>query len=55
LCGELDVKDAAGVATALTGILARRPNIIIDLAGLEFIDCGGLRAPDEPEAGSRLC
>jgi anti-sigma B factor antagonist len=44
LCGELDVTDAAGVAAVLAGILAGRPNIIIDLAGLEFIDCGGLRA-----------
>jgi anti-sigma B factor antagonist len=44
LRGELDVTDAAGAAAALAGIVARYPNLIIDLAGLEFIDCCGLRA-----------
>ncbi len=44
LCGELDVTDAAGVAVALAGVVACHPNVIIDLTGLEFIDCGGLRA-----------
>jgi anti-sigma B factor antagonist len=44
LRGELDVTDAAGIAAVLAGIMARRPNIILDLTGLEFIDCGGLRA-----------
>lgn len=44
LCGELDVTDAADVAVALAGVVACHPNVIIDLTGLEFIDCGGLRA-----------
>jgi anti-anti-sigma factor len=43
LRGDLDVVDAASVAAALAAAVARNPRIIIDLAGLEFIDCGGLR------------
>jgi anti-sigma B factor antagonist len=44
LRGELDAADAAGVTAALAGVVACHPDIIIDLADLEFIDCGGLRA-----------
>jgi anti-sigma B factor antagonist len=44
LRGELDVTDAAEVAAALAGVVSRQPNVIIDLTGLEYIDCGGLRA-----------
>jgi len=44
LGGQLDTTDAAGVTAALAGVVACHPDIIIDLTGLEFIDCGGLRA-----------
>jgi anti-anti-sigma factor len=44
LCGELDVTDAAGVAAALAAIATREPAIIVDLAGLKFIDSSGLAA-----------
>jgi anti-sigma B factor antagonist len=42
--GELDVADAASVAAALVAVAARAPEIIVDLAGLEFIDSSGLAA-----------
>jgi anti-anti-sigma factor len=44
LRGELDMADAADVAAALTVVIAREPEIIIDLAGLEFIDSSGVAA-----------
>jgi anti-sigma B factor antagonist len=44
LRGELDLADAADVAVALTAISAREPRIIVDLAGLEFIDSSGVAA-----------
>lgn len=44
LHGELDAADSAGVTAALAGVVACHPDIIIDLTGLEFIDCSGLRA-----------
>ncbi|MGP7999763.1 MAG: STAS domain-containing protein [Streptosporangiaceae bacterium] len=44
LRGELDMADAASVAAALTEIVARWPQIIVDLAGLEFIDSSGVAA-----------
>ena len=44
LRGELDLVDAADVAAALAAAVAREPGIIVDLAGLEFIDCGGVAA-----------
>ena len=44
LRGELDVTDAARVAAALTEVAARERQIIVDLAGLEFIDSSGLAA-----------
>jgi anti-sigma B factor antagonist len=44
LRGELDLADAADVAAALAAAVAREPGIIVDLAGLEFIDCSGVAA-----------
>ena len=41
LRGELDPADAVSVAAA---VAAREPEIIVDLAGLEFIDCSGVAA-----------
>jgi anti-sigma B factor antagonist len=44
LCGELDVVDATGVVAAFAVIVARQPEIIVDLAGLDFIDSSGVAA-----------
>jgi anti-sigma B factor antagonist len=44
LRGELDIADAAGVAAALAAVAARNPEIVVDLAGLEFIDSSGVAA-----------
>ena len=44
LRGELDLVDAASVAAALTAAAAREREIIVDLAGLDFIDCSGVTA-----------
>jgi len=44
LRGVLDVADAMSVAAALTAVAARHRDIIIDLAGLEFIDSSGVAA-----------
>jgi anti-sigma B factor antagonist len=44
LRGELDVLDAAGVAGALAAVTVREPRVIVDLAGLGFIDASGLAA-----------
>ena len=44
LGGELDLADAAAVTAALTAVAARDPVIIVDLAGLEFIDSSGVAA-----------
>jgi anti-sigma B factor antagonist len=44
LRGELDVAAAGSAAAALAALTAHRGEIIIDLAGLEFIDCRGLAA-----------
>jgi anti-sigma B factor antagonist len=44
LHGELDLVDAAAVAAALRLVVAREPRIIVDLAGLEFIDASGVAA-----------
>ncbi len=44
MCGEPDVADAAGVAAALAVVVAREPEIIVDLAGLEFTDPSGVAA-----------
>jgi anti-sigma B factor antagonist len=44
LYGELDLVDAAAVTAALGVVAAREPRIIVDLAGLEFIDASGIAA-----------
>jgi len=44
LRGELDLVDAAAVAAALEAVAACEPRIIVDLAGLEFIDASGIAA-----------
>jgi anti-sigma B factor antagonist len=42
LRGELDVADAA--AAAIAAVAVREPEIIVDLAALEFIDSSGVAA-----------
>jgi anti-sigma B factor antagonist len=43
LCGELDLLDASDVASHLiAAVAAYGPSIIVDLAGLRFIDSCGL-------------
>src|SRR3984885_14323042 len=42
--GELDLASAPAVAAALGVVAAREPRIIVDLAGLEFIDARGVAA-----------
>jgi anti-sigma B factor antagonist len=44
LRGELDLVDAVAVAAALTAAAVSEPQIIVDLAGLEFIDSSGVAA-----------
>ena len=44
LRGQLDMAEAAGVAAALAVVAAREPRIIVDLAGVDFIDSSGLAA-----------
>ncbi len=44
LRGELDVVDAASAARELSAIAGRARLVIVDLAGLTFIDCSGLAA-----------
>jgi anti-sigma B factor antagonist len=45
LCGELDLADARAVESHLiAAVAASGPSIIVDLAGLDFIDCCGLGA-----------
>jgi anti-sigma B factor antagonist len=44
LRGELDIADAVSVAAALAAVAARDLEIIVDLAGLEFIDSSGVAA-----------
>ena len=44
LRGELDVAYAASVAASLAAIAASQREIIVDLAGLEFIDSSGVAA-----------
>jgi anti-sigma B factor antagonist len=44
LRGELDLLFAPAVAAALEDLAARQPRIIVDLAGLEFIDASGIEA-----------
>jgi anti-sigma B factor antagonist len=42
--GELDLLYAPTVATALAALASRQPRIIVNLAGLEFIDVTGIAA-----------
>ena len=44
LGGELDVMDAESAAVALSAIAARERMVIVDLAGLKFLDASGLAA-----------
>lgn len=44
LRGELDLVNAADVATAIKTISRGQPRIIVDLAGLKFIDASGVSA-----------
>ena len=44
LRGELDVAEAVKVAAALAAVAARKRDVIVDLAGLEFIDSSGVAA-----------
>jgi anti-sigma B factor antagonist len=44
LRGQLDMAEAASVAAALAAVAASEPQIIVDLAALEFIDSGGVAA-----------
>ena len=42
LSGELDIGDAAELSAQLTAVMSGEPWVIVDLADLEFIDCGSL-------------
>lgn len=42
LCGELDAVDSEAVGTELAKAVAVNPRVIIDMTGLEFIDCCAL-------------
>jgi anti-anti-sigma factor len=44
LRGELDVADAASVASALAAAARGARTVVVDLAGLQFIDCSGIGA-----------
>jgi anti-sigma B factor antagonist len=44
LRGELDVAEAASVAAGLAAVVIRERAVIVDLAGLEFIDSSGVAA-----------
>jgi anti-sigma B factor antagonist len=44
LRGELDLMNAAAVVAALRVVAAREPRIIVDLAGLDFLDASGVAA-----------
>ena len=44
LRGELDVMDAEAVAAALAAVADRGNVVVVDLAGLTFIDASGLAA-----------
>jgi anti-sigma B factor antagonist len=54
LRGELDIADATGVAAALAAAIAREPQIIVDLAGLEFIDASGVAVLARGQKRARL-
>lgn len=44
LSGELEVTDAAHIGALLATVAIRVPWLIVDLAGLKFTDCAGMRA-----------
>jgi anti-sigma B factor antagonist len=44
LYGELDLVDAPGITVALAAASARERLVIVDLAGLSFIDASGVAA-----------
>jgi anti-sigma B factor antagonist len=44
LRGELDVADSAAVAAELAGVAASRPAIVVDMAGVGFMDVSGVAA-----------
>jgi anti-sigma B factor antagonist len=44
LRGELDIADAARIAVALVAVAARQPRIVVNLAGMEFLDSSGVAA-----------
>jgi anti-sigma B factor antagonist len=54
LRGELDIADAVSVAAALAAVAARDLEIIVDLAGLEFIDSSGVAALARGRKHARL-
>jgi anti-anti-sigma factor len=43
LRGELDITDAQALSSWLVDIVSREPWVIVDLAELEFVDCGSCR------------
>jgi anti-sigma B factor antagonist len=53
LRGELDVTDAATVAAQLTAAAALDQVLIVDLAGLDFIDSSGIAALARARAHAR--
>jgi anti-sigma B factor antagonist len=53
LRGELDLVDAADVAAAFLTLAAREPRIIVNLAGLDFIDCRGAASLMRGRANAR--
>ena len=44
LSGDLDVNKEAHICALVTTVAIRVPWLIVDLAGLEFTDCAGMRA-----------
>jgi anti-sigma B factor antagonist len=43
-CGELDLATGDGLRERLAEALGAHPAVTVDLSGVEFIDCSGLRA-----------
>jgi anti-anti-sigma factor len=44
LSGDVDITDAEDSAALIATVAARVPWLIVDLTGLKFIDCAGIRA-----------
>ena len=60
LSGEVDATNAEGTAALIATVAARVPWLIVDLTGLKFIDCAGIRAlaaaaRQARQAGGGLC